>query len=278
LHVKKTRVLLVGVLALSLFSLAAMAGEVQINGSTTVGPIATLIQQWFIENDPSITITISATGSGTGIAALINGTTDIAMHSRAMKPSEFGQAVENGVTPYICTVARDKIVVVVNEANPIENITMEQLYGIWMGEITNWSELGGNDEPILFGSRDTSSGTYGVWTEIVLDDADYEGTQVTVVAGNPEMQEVVANNENAIGYVGLAFQEGVKVLSVDGIELASSAYPIGRALFISTNGIPTGDVATVVDAFMGAVGGCATLAEKFIPVWACECDCSDTGF
>jgi len=275
---KKARMLLVGVLALSLFGFAAMAGEVQINGSTTVGPIATLIQQWFINNDPSIVINIEATGSGGGISALINGTTDIAMHSRAMKESEFGTAVENGVFPYIYTVARDKIVVVVNEANPITNITMEDLYGIWMGDITNWSELGGNDEPILFGSRDTSSGTYGVWTEIVLDDADYTGTQVTVVAGNPEMQELVANNANAIGYVGLAFQEGVKVLTVDGIALASSAYPIGRALFISTNGIPQGDVATVVDAFMGAIGGCATVAEKFIPVWACECDCSDMGF
>jgi len=270
---KKSRMMLVGILALSLFGFAATAGEVQINGSTTVGPIATLIQQWFLDNNPGVVINIEATGSGTGIAALLNGTTDIAMHSRAMKASEFGQAVESGITPYIYTVARDKIVVVVNEANPIANITMEQLYGIWMGTITNWSELGGNDEPILFGSRDTSSGTYGVWTEIVLDDADYTGTQVTVVAGNPEMQEVVLNNENAIGYVGLAFQQGVKVLSVDGIELASSAYPIGRALFISTNGIPTGDVATVVDAFLGQVGGCATQAEKFIPVWACPCDC-----
>ena len=275
---KNVRVMLAGLLVLSLVGLAAMAGEVQINGSTTVGPIATLIQQWFIDNNPSIVINIEATGSGTGIAALINGTTDIAMHSRAMKPSEFGQAVENGVTPYIYTVARDKIVVAVNEANPIDNITMEGLYGIWMGEITNWGELGGHDEPILFGSRDTSSGTYGVWTEIVLDDADYTGTQVTVVAGNPEMQEVVLNNENAIGYVGLAFQQGVKVLTVDGIELSSSAYPIGRALYISTNGIPQGDVATVVDAFMGRIGGCATVAEEFIPVWACECDCSDTGF
>jgi len=275
---KKTRMLFAGLLVLSLFAFAATAGEVQINGSTTVGPIATLIQQWFMVNNPNIVINIEATGSGSGVAALINGTTDIAMHSRPMKDSEFGQAVENGVFPVIYTVARDKIAVVVNESNLIDNITMEQLYGIWMGDITNWSEVGGSDEAILFGSRDTSSGTYGVWTEIVLDDADYTGTSVTVVAGNPEMQEVVANNANAIGYVGLAFLDGVKVLTVDGIELASSAYPIGRALFISTNGLPTGDVATVVDAFMGRVGGCATLAEKFIPVWPCACDCSDMGF
>jgi len=276
--VKKARMLLVGLVALSLFGLAATAGEVQINGSTTVGPIATLIQQWFMANNPSVVINIEATGSGTGVAALINGTTDIAMHSRPMKDSEFGQAVENGVFPVIYTVARDKIAVAVNESNPVNNITMEQLYGIWMGEITNWSELGGNDEVILFGSRDTSSGTYGVWTDIVLDDADYTGTNVTVVAGNPEMQEVVANNANAIGYVGLAFLDGVKILTVNDIALESSAYPIGRALFISTNGLPTGDTATVVDAFMGRVGGCATQAEKFIPVWPCACDCSDMGF
>ncbi len=274
----QTRVWLVGLLALALCGFAAMTGEVQINGSTTVGPIATLVQQWFISNNPDIVVTISATGSGTGIAALINGTTDIAMHSRPMKNAEFGKAVENGVFPVIYTIARDKIAVAVHPSNPVDTITLEQLYGIWMGTITNWSELGGNDEPILFGSRDTSSGTYGVWTDIVLDDADYTGTNVAVVAGNPEMQELVRNNTNAIGYVGLAFVEGVKIIMVDGIELTSSAYPIGRALFISTNGLPTGDVATVVDAFMGRVGGCATLAEKFISVWPCACDCSDMGF
>lgn len=270
---KKIRMLLVGLLSLALFGSALFAGEVVIDGSTTVGPIAQEIQNWFLVNNSDINVTVSATGSGDGIAALIDGTADIAMHSRKMKNSEFGKAVENGVFPVIYTVARDKIAVAVHESNPISNLTLEQLYGIFMGTITNWSDLGGNDETILFGSRDTSSGTFGVWQDLVLDGEDYTGTNVNVVSGNPTMQELVKNNSNAIGYVGLAFTDGVKILTVNGVDLDSSAYPIGRALFISTNGVPSGDVATVVDAFMGLVGGCATQKVKFLPVWPCDCDC-----
>jgi phosphate transport system substrate-binding protein len=273
--VNKARKLMVGLLTVAVFGMVAMAGgQVDVNGSTTVQPIANLIQNWFLVNNPNINIVVEATGSGDGIAALINGECDIAMHSRAMKTSEYGQAVANGVFPVIYTVARDKIAVAVNESNPISNITMDQLYGIWMGTITNWSELGGNDATILFGSRDTSSGTFGVWKELVLDEEDYTGTNVTVVASNAVMQETIASEPNAIGYVGLAYTQGVKVITVNGLGWASSDYPIGRALFISTNGVPTGEVATVVDAFMGLVGNCAAQAAKYIPVWPCDCDCS----
>jgi phosphate transport system substrate-binding protein len=272
--VAKARGLLVGVLAVSLFGVAGFAeGQVLVNGSTTVQPIAILIQNWFLWNDPSIDVVIEATGSGDGIAALIDGECDIAMHSRAMKTSEYGRAVENGVFPVIYTVARDKIAVAVHPSNPVGNITMEQLYGIWMGTITNWSEVGGNDAPILFGSRDTSSGTFGVWKKLVLDDEDYAGTNVTVVASNAVMQETITSEPNAIGYVGLAYTEGVKVITVEGYSAASARYPIARALFISTNGVPTGDVATVVDAFTGLVGSCAAVESKYIPIWPCACDC-----
>ncbi len=271
----KIRTILMGIVVAGLLGVAAIAGgQVDVNGSTTVQPIANLIQNWFLMNNADINVVVEATGSGDGIAALINGECDIAMHSRAMKTSEYGQAVENGVFPVIYTVARDKIAVAVNASNPVDNITMEQLSGIWMGTITNWSDLGGNDATILFGSRDTSSGTFGVWKEIVLDDADYTGTNVTVVASNSVMQETVASEPNAIGYVGLAYTDGLKVITVDGYGWESSNYPIARALFISTNGVPTGDVATVVDAFMGLVGSCAAQASKYIPVWPCDCDCA----
>ncbi len=270
---KKARVLLVGLLALSLFGIAAVAGEVALNGSTTVQPIAMGVQAWFLESMPSINVTVEATGSGDGIAALVNGECDIAMHSREMKDSEYGEAVENGVFPVIYTVARDKIAVAVHPSNPIDDITLGELYGIWMGDITNWNQIGGDDAPILFGSRDTSSGTFGVWKSLVLDGEDYTGTNVTVVASNSVMQETVAGEPNAIGYVGLAYTEGLKIITVNGYATASSNYPIARALFISTNGVPAGEVATVVDAFMGLVGGCAAQNNKYIPVWPCDCDC-----
>jgi len=264
-----------GVLALSLIGIAAIgAGEVKVNGSTTVQPIAILIQNWFLQNNLDVLMSVEATGSGDGIAALINGECDIAMHSRAMKDSEFGQAVENGVFPVIYTIARDKIAVAVHPSNPVGNITLAQLYGIWMGAITNWSEIGGNDTPILFGSRDTSSGAFGVWKDLVLNGGDYTGTNVTVVASNSVMQETVASEPNAIGYVGLAYTTGVKVITVDGFSTADADYAIARPLFVSTNGVPEGDVATVVNAFMGLVGACAAQEAKYIPVWPCECDCT----
>jgi phosphate transport system substrate-binding protein len=261
------------VVALSLMGLAAGAGEVAVNGSTTVQPIAMDVQAWFLANNPGINVTVEATGSGDGIAALVNGECDIAMHSRAMKDSEFGEAVDNGVFPVIYTVAKDKIAVAVHPSNPIDNITLDELYNIWMGNITNWSQIGGNDAEVLFASRDTSSGTFGVWKDIVVRGEDYTGTNVTVVASNSVMQETVASNPNAIGYVGLAYTEGLKIITVDGYETADADYAIGRPLFISTNGVPEGDVAVVVNAFMGKVGGCAAAKNLYIPVWACPCDC-----
>jgi len=271
---KTIRSMVLGVLALSLCGMGALAaGEVTINGSTTVQPVAALIQSWFMANDPGVFVTIEATGSGDGIASLINGECDIAMHSRPMKASEFGRAVENGVFPVIYTVAKDKIAVAVNASNGVSDLSMDELYGIWMGEITNWSEVGGADAPILVGSRDTSSGTFGVWAELVLENQDYTAINVTVVASNAVMQETIASEPNAIGYVGLAYTEGLKTITVDGFAATSANYPISRLLFISTNGVPSGDVATVVEAFMGLPGQCAVQQAKYIPVWSCDCDC-----
>ena len=266
--------LLAGLLALVTLGTAATAGEVAVNGSTTVQPIALEIQNCFPARNPGINLSVEATGSGDGIAALINGTTDIAMHSREMKALEYAQAVENGVFPVIYPVARDKIAVAVHPSNPIEEITMDQLRAIWMGEITNWSELGGSDSPILVGSRDTSSGTFGAWKQLVLGSADYAAPHVTVVASNAVMQETIRSEPNAVGYVGLAYVEGLKVLTVDGEPASSPSYPVARSLFISTNGQPTGDVAVVVDAFIGVVGQCAAIRHKYIPVWACDCSCT----
>ena len=270
---KTSRVSLAGLLVLSLFGLVTAAGQVSINGSTTVHPIAVEIQNWFLNNNPDVLIDISATGSGDGIAALINGECDIAMHSREMKTSEYGKAVEAGVFPVIYTVALDKIAVAVNASNPVDNLTMEQLYGIYMGTITHWSEVGGSNTPILVGSRDSSSGTFGVWKELVLEDQDYEATNVTVVASNSVMQETVASEPNAIGYVGLAYTTGVKIITVEGQTTDSAAYALARKLFISTNGQPQGDVAVVVNAFLGTVGQCAAQLHKYIPIWACDCGC-----
>ena len=270
---KMSRMMLVGLLALGLLGLTAAAGQVTLNGSTTVQPIAIEIQNWFLSNDLSVLIDISATGSGDGIAALINGECDIAMHSREMKASEYGKAVEAGVFPVIYTIALDKIAVAVNPSNPVDNLTMEQLYGIYMGTITNWSQVGGSNAPILVGSRDSSSGTFGVWKELVLENLDYEATTVTVVASNSVMQETVASEPNAIGYVGLAYTAGVKIITVEGEATGSAAYPLARKLFISTNGQPQGDVAVVVNAFLGTVGQCAAQVHKYIPVWACDCGC-----
>jgi len=144
------------------------AEELVINGSTTVLPIAQKAAEVYMKENPDVSISVSGTGSGDGIKALIDGTTDIADSSRFIKDSEITNAVENGVFPVPHRVALDSIVPVVHPKNPVNNLSLEQLKKIYQGEITNWKTVGGESKEIVVISRDTSSGTYEVWHKIVL--------------------------------------------------------------------------------------------------------------
>lgn len=233
----------VGMLALLVLAVAAPAQTLQIEGSTTVGPIADAFAEYFKTVHPNLRITVNQTGSGDGAAALIDGRCDIADMSRFMKPEEFANAVAKGVLPVAHVVAMDGVCMVVHPSNPVTALTKAQIRDIYTGKISNWSEVGGASMPIVVISRDTSSGTYETFEALVMNKQKM-GASVEYVNSNPQSQARVKTTRGAIGYVGLGFVDAsVKPIKVDDIlparqTIASGVYPIARPLFMFTNGYP----------------------------------------
>ena len=194
----------------------ASAGSIRMDGSTTVLPIAQKVVEAYMKEHPDVTISISGGGSGNGIKALIDGTTDIANSSRFMKDEEVKLAFEKGVYPVPFAIAYDCIVPVVHPDNPVTDISMAQLKSIYMGEIKNWKEVGGPDKEIVVVSRDTSSGTYEVWEEKVMKkERVYAGALLQASSG--AVAQAVSKNKHAIGYLGIGYvDKSVKALTVNG--------------------------------------------------------------
>lgn len=253
---------------------AGLSGTLQVNGSTTVTPIAQAWAEAFMDENPDVEVTVIGTGSGDGIAALINGTTDIAMASRKMKDSERADVKsKRGVEPQEFVVGRDALAVIVHPSNPIDSLTMEQIKDIFTGEITNWKDVGGPDAEILVYTRDSSSGTYGFFKEHVLEDEEY-ASHARTTASNAAMRATVAQEEYAIGYVGLSFLSGVKALGVskDGGEPVVpsletvSEYPIVRDLNMYTAGAPEGLTKAFLEFRLSAKGQEIVAEVGYIPV------------
>jgi phosphate transport system substrate-binding protein len=232
--------------ALTMCSMSSTAAEntgiLQIDGSTTVGPLADAFAEVFKKKYQDATFTVKKTGSGDGAAALIDGRCDIATMSRYMKAEEIKKAVDKGVFPTAHAIAMDGVCVVVHPSNPVTNLTKQQIHDIYTGTITNWKDVGGADLKIVAITRDSSSGTFEVFNEKVMHKDKMAGSVETVNA-NPQAQARVKSTEGAIAYVGLAFQEGVKTLKVDNIvctkgTVKQGVYPIARPLYLFTNGFP----------------------------------------
>lgn len=238
-----TTMTLIALAAAAFTSAPAMAEKnIVIDGSTTVGPIAKAFADYYKEKT-GIGAAISESGSGNGVKSLINGACDIANMSRFMKDSEFKTCVEKGILPVAHVVAFDGLAVVVNPANKVGALTMVQLADIYTGKIRNWKELGGDDAEIVVISRDTNSGTYETFNELVLrKNPVVKGAEY--VGSNGQAKTRVASTKNAVAYVGLGFaDDSVKTLSVDGIlpsskTIVSGKYPIARPLFMFTNKYP----------------------------------------
>lgn len=238
-----TTMTLIALAAAAFTSAPAMAEKnIVIDGSTTVGPIAKAFADYYKEKT-GIGAAISESGSGNGVKSLINGACDIANMSRFMKDSEFKTCVEKGILPVAHVVAFDGLAVVVNPANKVGALTMAQLADIYTGKIRNWKELGGDDAEIVVISRDTNSGTYETFNELVLrKNPVVKGAEY--VGSNGQAKTRVASTKNAVAYVGLGFaDDSVKTLSVDRIlpsskTIVSGKYPIARPLFMFTNKYP----------------------------------------
>ncbi|MEI6167546.1 MAG: phosphate ABC transporter substrate-binding protein [bacterium] len=221
---------------------AGDANSIVVDGSTTVGPVAKAFAEYYMGKHQNVNITVSESGSGNGAKSLINAACDVATMSRPLKNSEKKAAQEAGVLAIEHIVALDGLAVIVHPSNSRGNLTIEQIRDIYTGAITNWKELGGPDQKIVVISRDTNSGTYESFNTLVLKDAKLKGGAEYVGSGGAVRQRVLST-EAAIGYVGLAFTEGVKTLQVNGIAptaetVVSKTYPIARPLYMYTNGRP----------------------------------------
>lgn len=232
-------------------------------GSDTLVNLALAWVETYTAIHPTVRISVTGGGSGTGIAAMINGTVDIANASREMKAEEIAAAQANGITPVEFIVAQDAIAIVVHPDNPVEGLTLQQLSDIYTGKITNWQELGGEDRPIVLLSRESNSGTYVYFLEHVVrlgQKSDLLFSPDTLLMPSSEgISAEVRQNRNAIGYDGLGYvTHDQKVLSVardmaapyilPSIETVNDgSYAISRPLYMYTAGEPTGQVKDYID-------------------------------
>ena len=222
---------------------SAQANRIIIDGSTTVGPIAKAFAEYYMQKNPGVNVTVSESGSGNGAKALVNGMCDIADMSRFMKDEEFKAAVAKGVYPVAHVVAVDGIAIIVHPGNPVSGLTVEQVRDIYTGKITNWKQLGGPDVKIVLISRDTNSGTYESFEELVMKKMKIVAT-AEYVGSNGAIRQRVQSTPAAIGYVGLGFADRtVKALKINGVTpdnatVSSGVYPVARPLYMFTNGYP----------------------------------------
>ncbi len=251
----------------------AFAENIVIKGSTTVLPIAQSVAEAYMKDNPNIKISLSGGGSGNGIKAIIDGTTDIADSSRFIKDKEVSLAIEKNTYPVPFRIAYDCIIPIVNPKNKVSNITLKQLKDIYEGKIKNWEELGGYNKKIVVISRDTSSGTYEVWESKVMHKARVF-PRALLQASNGSVAQIVSKNENSIGYVGIGYLNSeIKTLSVNGIKgsvetTLNGTFPISRPLFMFTKGWPEGEIVKFLNYVLHPEKG-QKIVEKagFVPLY-----------
>lgn len=233
-------------------------------GSDTIVNLALAWAERYQNLHPNVRISVTGGGSGTGIASLINGTVDLANASRQIKVEEVEDARSNGIEPVEHIIARDAIAVIVNPENPVNELTLKQISDIYSGKINNWSEVGGDDRPIVRLSRETNSGTHVYFLETVLrlgnsDDKTLFATNTLLLPSSEGIVSEVRQNPNAIGYDGLGYvPHDLKMIAIAEEEggayvlpsiptVNDKTYPIARDLYMYTDGEPTGIVKEYLD-------------------------------
>jgi phosphate transport system substrate-binding protein len=243
---------------------AEAAQTIENKGSDTLVNLALAWAETYMQLHPDVRLSVTGGGSGTGIAAMINGTVDIANASRAMKTEEINAAQANGNVPLEFVVARDAIAVVVHPSNPVDRLTLQQISDIYTRKITNWGQVGGEDRPIVLLSRESNSGTHVYFLENVIrlgeKKSDLLFSPDTLLMPSSEgISAEVRQNPNAIGYDGLGYvTPDQKMLGVARdasgpfvlpavATVNDGSYPISRPLYMYTAGEPTGQVKLYLD-------------------------------
>lgn len=264
-------------------ALAKNANSLQVKGSDTM---VNLVQAWaeeYMKIQPEAFIAVTGGGSGTGLAALINGTCDIAVSSREIKRQERELAGKKGVTPTEYKVALDGLAVVVNPANPVSQLTLDQLADIFTGKIKNWKELGGQDLKIVVLSREVNSGTHVYFKEHVLRKNDPKSTaefssDALMMPSSQAIADEVKNNTSAVGYYGMGYigkdHKAISVAKAEGSpyifptvdHVIAGDYPISRPLFFYVNGQGSEDVKKFMNFILSPEGQAIVTQVDFVPI------------
>ena len=258
------------------------ANYIENKGSDTIVNLALAWAEKYQGDHPDVRISVTGGGSGTGIAALVNGTVDLANASRKIKDEETSEAQSNGVTPVEHIIARDAIAVIVNPNNPVNELTLQQISDIYSGKYTNWNEVGGEDRPIVRLSRETNSGTHVYFLETVLrlgskEDKTLFSTNTLLLPSSEGIISEVRDNPNAIGYDGLGYvPKDLKMIaiakeaggeyvlpSIDTVN--DKTYAIARDLYMYTNGEPDGVIKDYLDWILSDEAQVIVAELGFVP-------------
>lgn len=247
---------------------------IQAKGSDTILNVTQGIAEEFMQKNPKAKIAVTGGGSGVGISALLNKTTDIAMASRAMKQSEIDKAKELGIGVEEVVLGFDGITLIVNQNNQVKGLDSVTLGKIFRGEITNWKEVGGDDAKIVALSRDSSSGTHEFFKEHVIrggekNNLEY-GPETLYMPSNEAIKQEVKSNKYAIGYIGMGYMDdSVHSLAIDGIapskeNVSNKTYPIAREVYWYVPSERTGTMKELVDFAISQDGQSIVESEGFI--------------
>jgi phosphate transport system substrate-binding protein len=259
------------------------AAYIENKGSDTMVNLALGWAEKYQSDHPEVRISVTGGGSGTGIASLLNKTVDIANSSRQIKEEEIDEAKSKGIDPVEFVVARDAIAVIVNPENPVSQLTLKQISDMYSGKFSNWTEVGGEDRPIVRLSRETNSGTHVYFLETVLrlgskEDKTLFSMDTLLLPSSEGIIAELRQNPNAIGYDGLGYvPKDLKVIAVakeegDPYVLPSIAtvndksYPIARDLYMYTNGEPTGVVKEYLDWILSPEAQEIVAKLGFVPI------------
>jgi phosphate transport system substrate-binding protein len=262
---------------------ASPAKYIENKGSDTIVNLALAWAEKYQSDHPDIRISVTGGGTGTGIAALVNGTVDIANASRKIKDEEVAEAKTNGINPVEHIIARDAIAVIVNPNNPVSELTLQQISDIYSGKYANWTEVGGEDRPIVRLSRETNSGTHVYFLETVLrlgnkEDKTLFSMDTLLLPSSEGIISEVRDNPNAIGYDGLGYvPKDLKMIAIakeaGGAYVLPSiktvndkTYAIARDLYMYTNGEPTGIVKKYLDWILSDEAQVIVAELGFVPV------------
>jgi phosphate transport system substrate-binding protein len=256
---------------------------IQIKGSDTMVNLGQAWAEEFMQMHPDVSVAVTGGGSGTGIAAILSGTCDIAQSSRDMKPEELAKAEATGKPVQQTVVGIDGLAVVIHPNNPVSQLTLEQLADIFTGKMTNWKEAGGKDLPILILSRERNSGTHVYFLEEVLRRGNPKGPEefaasALMMPSSQAIAQEVESSEAAIGYLGMGYvtlkqkvlaiaktSSGPYVLPTLGTS-QSGEYPISRPLYFLTRGEPEGDVKAFIDFVLSPEGQEIVRILDFVPL------------